>query len=190
MRPSESFIQQPVRSLQYMLRVISKDDSRFPTVVLDGIYGPDTMNAVMAFQRQFGLPITGVTNQATWEKIVDAYELAIVRIGKAEPIEIIIDPGQVFRYGDSSPYIYLLQSMLTDLSKNHNAIRKPQHTGILDTATSEALSAFQHLAGLPITGELDKITWKHVVRQFTLNAHHNTVYTAQTPSCFININNI
>lgn len=179
MRPPESFIEQPVRSLQYMLRVISEDDRSLPTVTLDGIYGRSTMNAVMAFQRRSGLPVTGVTNQVTWERIVDAYEVALIRVGKAEPIEIVMDPGQVFRYGDDSPYIYLLQSMLTQLSKDHVTIIKPGHSGILDASTSESLSAFQRLAGLPITGELDKITWKHIVKQFTLNAHHNTVYRVQ-----------
>ena len=47
MRPEASFIEQPVRSLQTMLRVISQDDSRYPAVIPDGIYGPDTMHAAM-----------------------------------------------------------------------------------------------------------------------------------------------
>ena len=180
MRPGESFIQQPVRSLQTMLRVLSEDDRRQPTVVPDGIYGPATMNAVAAFQRINGIIVTGVTDQFTWERIVEAYEAALIRVGKAEPIEITMDPGQVFRFGDSSPYIYLMQSMLTQLSLDHPAITAPEHSGFIDEATVLSLSGFQALAGLPATGELDKITWKHLVRQFTLNAHHNTASHAQT----------
>ena len=70
MRPPESFIAQPIRSLQTMLRVISEIDKRIPTVVPDGIYGSTTQQAVTAFQRQHGLPATGVVNQDTWEHIV------------------------------------------------------------------------------------------------------------------------
>ena len=173
MRPGESFVEQPVRSLQTMLRVLSKDDPRLQTVVPDGVFGPATMNAVSTFQRQNGLPVTGVADQATWEQIVLNYEPALIRIGKAQPIEIILDPGQVFRLGDSGPYIYLLQSMLTQLSKDHPTISPPGHSGIIDDATASSLSAFQELSNLPITGEFDKITWKHLVHQFTLNAHHN-----------------
>lgn len=173
MRPPESFVEQPIRSLQTMLRVIAEDDRRLPTVVPDGIYGPTTMNAVTAFQRREGIPITGIVDQSTWELIVSAYEPAIIRVGKAEPIEIIMDPGQVFRSGDRSPYIYLLQSMLTQLSNDHPAITAPDHSGMMDDATIVSLAAFQRLADLPATGELDKITWKHLVHQFTLNAHHN-----------------
>lgn len=174
MRPAESFVEQPVRSLQTMLRVIAEDDRRLPTVVPDGIYGPTTMNAVTAFQRREGIPITGIVDQATWELIVAAYEPAIIRVGKAEPIEIIMDPGQVFRRGDSSPYIYLLQGILTQLSLDHPTILPPGNSGVVDDITSDSLAAFQRLAGLPVTGELDKITWKHLSRQFTLNAQHDT----------------
>lgn len=171
MRPPESFIEQPIRSLQTMLRVLSEDDRRLPTVVPDGIYGPSTMNAVTAFQRQQGLPITGIVDQQTWELIVLSYEPALIRVGKAQPIEIIIDPGQVFRSGDSSPYVYLLQSMLTQLSNDNPAINPPGHSGVMDANTTSSLSAFQKLADLPVTGEFDKITWKHLVLQFALNAH-------------------
>lgn len=176
MRPNESFIQQPVRSLQTMLRVIAEDDGALPTVVPDGIYGQETINAVNAFQRRFGLPITGITDQATWERIVEAYEPALIRIGKAEPIEIIMDPGQVFRRGDNGPYIFLLQSILTQLSLDTPSINRPDHNGVLDEPTSISLAEFQRLAGLPVTGELDKITWKYLAKQFSLNAHHHNVY--------------
>ena len=63
MRPPESFLAQPVRSLQTMLRVIAEDDNSLPTVVPDGIYGQTTMNAVTEFQRREGLPLTGITDQ-------------------------------------------------------------------------------------------------------------------------------
>lgn len=175
MRPEVSFIEQPIRSLQTMLRVIAEDDDKIPTVVPDGIYGPNTMQSVTVFQRKYNLPITGITDQRTWETIVGVYEDALIRIDKAEPIEIIMDPGQVFVRGDSGPYIFLLQSMLTQLSIDHPSIPEPDHNGTLDSITSEALQGFQFLAGLPPTGELDKITWKHLVKQFTLNAHHHSM---------------
>lgn len=170
MRPVESFIEQPIRSLQTMLRVIAEDDPRLPTVVPDGIYGPTTMNSVTAFQRIYELPITGITDQHTWERIVEEYENALIRIGPAESIEIILEPGEIFRIGDSNAYIYLLQSILVQLSKDNPSISPPYHNGVFDNTTSEALAAFQLLAGLPPTGELDRITWKYLSKQFTLSA--------------------
>lgn len=173
MRPNESFVMQPVRSLQTMLRVLAEDDKRLPTVVPDGIYGPSTTQAVSAFQRSKGLSVTGVTDQETWDQLVRFYEEALIRVGKAEPIEIIMDPGMVYRFGDVAPYLYLLQSILIQLSVLNVSIDPPEHNGILDEATAKALSQFQELAGLPITGELDKITWKHIVKHYTSSVHHH-----------------
>lgn len=36
---------------------------------IDGWYGPDTRGAVVAFQRDAGLPVTGVVDAATWEAL-------------------------------------------------------------------------------------------------------------------------
>lgn len=173
MRPGESFVGQSIRSLQTMLRVLAEDDRTLPTVVPDGVYGPDTVSAVSAFQRRFGIPVTGVADQQTWDAVVPRYKDALIRVGKAEPIEIIMDPGQVYRLGDSSPYLYLLQSMLLYLSQSHPDIAPPPHNGEMDALTSQALAGFQLLAGLPPTGELDKKTWKYLVKQFTLNANRS-----------------
>ena len=175
MRPPESFVEQPIRSLQTMLRVLAEEDGKLVTVVPDGIYGPATMQAVTTFQRKNNIAVTGIVDQQTWETITAAYENAIIRIGNAEPIEIIMDPGQVFHAGDTHPYIYLLQSMLTQLSFDHPSIAQPEHTGILDEITAESLRNFQKIAGLPETGELDKITWKHIAKQYSLSVHHYNI---------------
>ena len=146
-----------------MLRVLSEDDSSLPTIIPDGIYGPSTMTAVSAFQRKYGLPITGVTDQLTWDTLVAAYEPAFIRVGKA---------GEVLRSGDSNPYVFLAQAMLIQLAEDHAAIDPPDVNGLIDTTTENAVLQFQKLTGLPQTGEIDRITWKHLVLQFTLFAHH------------------
>lgn len=174
MKPADSFVEQPVRSLQTMLRVLALDDPRIPSVVPDGIYGPNTMNAVSAFQRLAGLPVTGITNQAVWDQITKAYKEAAIRVDQAQPIEILMDPGTVYRASDSGPYIFLLQGMLAYLSEKYPVIPQPGRTGIMDEATLSSVAAFQALAGLKVDGNLDRITWKHIVLQFTLCAHHHT----------------
>ena len=136
MRPGESFVQQPVRSLQTMLRVIAEDDPSLPVLIPDGIYGPATMIAVTAFQRKAGIPVTGIVDESTWTQIAAAYEPALIRIGKAEPIEILLEPGQVILLGESSPYVFLLQGMLMQLSKDYSEISQPEFDGILGNDTA------------------------------------------------------
>lgn len=171
MRPNESFVGQPIRSLQTMLRVIAENDDLQPSVVPDGFYGSDTTRAVSAFQRRAGLPVTGVADQATWDAIVPVYKDALVEVGEAQPLAIILNPGQVIHKGEKNPHIYLVQSMLTILSDAYGSIPTPGFSGILDIPTSSSLSAFQILSLLPATGELDKHTWKHLALHYPMAAN-------------------
>ena len=171
MRPNESFLAQPIRSLQTMLRVLGEYDDKYASLIPDGIYGRKTMEAVSAFQRLHALPVTGVTDQATWDAIARAYEPALVEVDHAQPVEIILNTGAVLRRGSESPYLYLAQSMLLVLAEQYASITTPTHSGILDEATAQSLASFQALANLPQTGELDKVTWKHLALHFPLAAN-------------------
>ena len=62
-----------VEHLQYMLQVLSTYIQEIPPVTIDGIFGPNTRIAVLAAQRRFGLPQTGVVDFDTWEAIYDQF---------------------------------------------------------------------------------------------------------------------
>jgi peptidoglycan hydrolase-like protein with peptidoglycan-binding domain len=160
MKPESSFLNQPIRSLQTMLRVLAEQDPRHDTLVPDGIYGNATRSAVSGFQRLHGLPVTGVTDQQTWEQIVAEYEPALIQIAQAQMLDVILEPNQVIRKGERHPHIYIVQAILAVLQDAYSSIGPVSHNGLLDEATANAIAAFQGLSGLPMTGHLDKITWK------------------------------
>lgn len=62
-----------VEHLQYMLSVLAAYIPEIPTLTIDGIFGPRTRNAVLAAQRRFGLPETGIVNFETWDEIYDQF---------------------------------------------------------------------------------------------------------------------
>ena len=62
-----------VEHLQYMLSVLSAYIPEIPPLTVDGIFGSATENAVLAAQRRFGLPQTGVVNAETWDEIYDQF---------------------------------------------------------------------------------------------------------------------
>ena len=62
-----------VRHLQYMLNILSDFIPQVPPVVMDGIYGAETEDAVRSAQIWLGLPQTGVTDDKTWEEIYDQF---------------------------------------------------------------------------------------------------------------------
>jgi len=160
MKPEKSFLNQPIRSLQTMLRVLAEQDPRHDTLIPDGIYGPATQSAVSKFQRLHGLPVTGITDQQTWEQIVAEYEPALIQVAEAQMLDIILEPNQVIRKGERHPHIYIVQAILAVLQDAYQSIGPVSHNGLLDEATSNSIAAFQELSGLPMTGHLDKATWK------------------------------
>ena len=42
-------------------------------IAIDGIFGPDTNDAVRAFQTLLGLPVDGIVGQQTWNHLVNGY---------------------------------------------------------------------------------------------------------------------
>lgn len=167
-RPAESFIGQPIRSLQTMLRVLAENSDSYMRVIPDGIYGAQTMAAVSNFQRRHGLPVTGITDQRTWESIVREYRPALVNIARAQPLQILLNPGEILRGGSTAPAVILVQAMLIPMAQVYGSIADPSLSGTLDAQTAQSIASFQRLCGLPASGSLDKLTWKHLALQYPL----------------------
>ena len=62
-----------VRQLQYMLSTLATFIPEIPPINVDGIFGSATRSAVLAAQRRFRLPETGVVDAATWDEIYDQF---------------------------------------------------------------------------------------------------------------------
>jgi len=70
-----------VFTLQLHLREIGYD------LAADGLYGSETESVVKAFQRDYGLPVTGRVDKATLER------LALARVAKMETMDYVVQPG-------------------------------------------------------------------------------------------------
>jgi peptidoglycan hydrolase-like protein with peptidoglycan-binding domain len=62
-----------VRILQEYLNYISRFIAEIPSVSPTGYFGPQTQTSVIAFQRFYGLPTSGLVDAATWAAIADLY---------------------------------------------------------------------------------------------------------------------
>ena len=168
MKPEESFVGQPVRSLQTMLRTIARVTPARYVPEADGVYSRRTANAVAEFQRRTGLNPTGVADQPTWERIVREFEPARVETEKAQPLQITLNPGQTIAPGEEHHIILLVQTMLITLGLMLEGFPEVSHTGVLDPDTERAILAFQLQSGLKPTGKIDKQTWKALALQYAL----------------------
>ena len=170
MKPKESFISQPIRDLQTMLRVIGRDRNIPQPLIPDGIYGEKTMAQVADFQRKAGLPATGIADLTTWEAIVAAYYPARINQIPAQPLYILLNGEDVICKGDRCPHLYLVQAMLEVLADRYQSVSHPSFSGRLDDATAASIRSFQILSGIPDTGSLDKLTWRALALQYPLAA--------------------
>ena len=69
-----------VLQMQEQLNVIAEVYSSIPTVYENGYFDED---AVEAFQRLFGLPVSGIVDYPTWYKIQSIY-VAVTRIAELQ----------------------------------------------------------------------------------------------------------
>ena len=162
MFPTDPLLGKPVRSLQTMLRVIARLEPELPAVIPDGIFGKTTLQAVSAFQRKYTLPVTGVVNEATWQAITDAYELARLEQDAAAPLQIFLEPNQIINAAHPSIHTPLLQGMLYAIGGYYDNLPRIVLTGIYDQATHDLVAALQDYAGYTdvAVGSVDKKTWQ------------------------------
>lgn len=154
----------PITEVQVMLRVLYPNSP----LSVDGIYGQATKTEVEKYQKDYGLPITGVVDQATWDDMRKSYQRELVLLNKAEPLQIVLQPHQVLKSGSDNIHMYLIQALLTALHRFYVDMPRVAFTGILDPQTERAIVWFQNKVDVPESGELDKQTWQHLSNQYRL----------------------
>ena len=161
MRAPEFYLGKPVRSLQTMLRHISEYDARILPLIPDGFFGGNTYASVRSFQQTYGLQDTGLVDSSTWEAIVSVHNRILPE--RFSPVILPVWPsGYRVSPGEASDHLFLVQAMLTVLSKYFPNQQPPALTGILDTPTESGLKWLQTAGNLPVTGALDNITWHYL----------------------------
>ncbi|MBP0981742.1 MAG: peptidoglycan-binding protein, partial [Oscillospiraceae bacterium] len=66
---------QNVTDLQTYLAFVGENYSELPVIPITGYYGQQTQDAVYAFQRLFGLPLTGTVGPLTWYYLARQYDM-------------------------------------------------------------------------------------------------------------------
>lgn len=164
--------------LQFFLNVLSANFPSVPAVVINGYYGPETTASVTEFQRVMNLPPSGIVDQITWNTMYRTVYDILVNL---TPEEIFIPNikfmGLEYREGMGAIYpgILVLELMLDYLSDRLPQIPPIVAEGIFDSATTEAVIAFQNLNNLEPTGIVNEATWNKLI-----DVYHNMRYEAET----------
>ncbi|MBQ7565961.1 MAG: peptidoglycan-binding protein [Oscillospiraceae bacterium] len=148
--------------MQLVLNRIRQNYPSIPQIEPDGVFGPQTEQAVRTFQRVFGLTADGIVGRATWYQIVRIY-VAVKQLAElqSEGLQyyLLSWAPQTLHEGDEGVQVAHLQYMLDVVSHFAPEVPHVAVRGKYDESTAKAVSAFQHFAGLPESGEADEATW-------------------------------
>lgn len=152
---------QAVENLQQYLRQLSYFDDTIPQVPVDGIYGSETKEAVIIFQKNHGYEITGEVDRETWDAIFREYQDSVYAYSKPIPIDLFYrEPiPAIIRADDEGFTIMAIQYMLNEAFRFYQDGDQILIDGKYSEQTVEAVRMFQNLSALPETGEVDLQTW-------------------------------
>lgn len=158
----------PIRDLQFMLGRLADRYDFLPALSLDGLFGEDTLEAVLLFQRELAPPVTGVVDERTWNAIRD--EWIKLERETAPPRALRIFPGEGTQAipGASGNYMILPQTMFQVLRQKLSGIQEDAADGIHGKSSVENTMWLQKLAQLEQTGIMDRATWDMLSRLYEL----------------------
>lgn len=149
-----------VANLQYYINYLSQFYETIPAVTMDGIFGDDTLAAVIAVQNTFELSPDGVVGPQTWNTLYRTY-LGLIQNIPVKYTEGLTIPygGVALRLGSESESVRVLQQYLNFIAETYPQVEPVSVTGYFGSRTQEAVMQVQQLLGLPPTGSVEARTW-------------------------------
>ncbi len=156
-----------VRSLQYYLNFIAFFNDALQEIDADGIYGPDTKQAVTAFQRYYGLNPDGIVGRDTWNKIQSVYQSIINNLPREyQSYSSLLYPGYVLSPGSTGKVVEQIQTYLRVIGQNNSSVPVINVDGVYGNQTRNAVLAVQRLYGIEQTGIIGPLTWNAIVELY------------------------
>jgi len=164
-----------VKTVQQQLNRIARNYPAIgPALIVDGIYGPKTEDAVRRFQRIFHLSADGLVGRATWYRL--SYLYAAVTglsenggegvLAPCGDLAIVRFPGYLIRRGQRGENVSTMQGYLRCISRLYGQIPIIEADGIFGSRTEQAVRAFQRAFGLRQDGIVGSETWNELIRVY------------------------
>lgn len=161
---------QAIYNLQRYLRQLARFDPDIPMVDEDGLFGEETRNSLAAFQRKYGLPITGTADPETWARLFNEYLADVESRTRPEPVYIFprFPPDYSVGRDDEGLIVSAIQLLLREviLLYGLSADLLPID-GVFGTLTEQAVRDFQNVNQLPADGRVDRVTWNRLAQAQT-----------------------
>lgn len=129
---------------------------------IDGVYGEDTTNAVRAFQKAKGIPVSGAIDEMTYSALrnVDSSSASYESSGGEEGSSASRG-ASLYIIGDSGSEVSSIQRKLKKMGYLDGSV-----DGIYGGDTASAVKAFQDDEGLSSTGMVDGDTLARITSEY------------------------
>ncbi len=162
------------RNLQRLLRRIGYESGVIPEIGISGVYDDTTRASVTTLQSLYGLPVTGLVDNATWDLIVSLYRLYEEEGGEVLPISPFpSERGYTVRREEEHDLVLLIQIMLNTLRLVYTELVPVPLDGRYDEPTETAIAQFQKANRLDATGEVNLRTWNALARAYNAIVREN-----------------
>ena len=151
-----------VENLQFYLKTIAAYNPFLAPLEVDGVFGPATENAVLAFQRTYSLAQDGIVGEVTWDRIVKAYQDVL----NEEEIATRPYPGTLLRIGSSGSDVRYEQTLLNRIRPVFATVGALETDGVFGSRMRASVVEFQSLFGLSADGIIGRDTWNELNRVF------------------------
>ena len=171
-----------VYELQYLLALISEFNNEIPTISVDGIFGSSTRDALEAFQRIYGLSVTGETDLATWDRLYREYIGILSSLPDGYFASTTVPyPGTVLTVGSEGDAVRLLQEYLNYIANVYTQIPKVTVDGVFGARTQAAVIAYKSIFGLDSNPIVSASTWNSITSTYRDIYDGNQTSMGQNP---------
>lgn len=153
-----------VRAIQLRLNRISTNYPAIPKISEpNGIFGQETEDAVLEFQKIFNLTRDGIVGKATWYKIQFIFN-GIKRLNELNSEGLTLEDvskqfPRVLREGDSGLPVYTIQLFLGYVGYYEESVQAPPFSGYYGPETTASVRSFQQTYGLAVDGIVGRDTY-------------------------------
>ena len=116
---------------------------------------------VKAFQKKYGLPVTGIFTYRDWNKLKDVYNNILKNLNN----EFVNDlyPDNFLSLGSKGEDVVRFQKYLLAICRYDHSIPGVRVNGIFDDLTNSSVLKLQRDLGLDENGIVGPILWRKVV---------------------------
>lgn len=157
----------PIASIQRMLNTLYANNPEYTRLEPDGEFGEYTLEAVMRFQRDHGLPVTGIVDEMTWDALTKSYILLIETYTPPQPVSLYSSIlGWSVSPGEFSLLLFPIQAMFSALSERLGDVQSVPPSGWLNQETADNLRWMQRCGHCEECGHLNQSTWNYLRRTY------------------------